>query len=369
MTGGAKGAARARAGSRRPYAAAVRSCSDRYSTLAYGLMLDTQGFAHQAASAIATTYRRTRAFAFLPMAPRTGYGCAAPQSRRRLQPMGASIEHASANDVEFPCRACGVPLVVPCDGQHVACPGCNATYTFRSCGRCSSINQVSPKAKHGGWWTCAFCGSANRGSVVGHGDLVTADLYLAELRGRRLTDARTERLVSGFTVVGGNGLDLPVGANCSVLTTTDGVLLQAEVDDRRSILIPYGDITAVDVGGGRKTTGPAIFGGGFGVQGALEGMLAASVLNSAMRQTSINTGMHIASVGGEVFLHHGHMTSDAVRRVLSPLWTRYDGARRETSAPAADPTEMLARLKRLCDAGVLTEEEFASKKAELMARI
>lgn len=62
-----------------------------------------------------------------------------------------------------------------------------------------------------------------------------------------------------------------------------------------------------------------------------------------------------------------------IRNVLSPLWTRYEAAKRAAeSAPApsaGDPVALLARLGELRDAGVLSDEEFAAKKAELLSRM
>ncbi|GAA1797112.1 SHOCT domain-containing protein [Planosporangium flavigriseum] len=39
------------------------------------------------------------------------------------------------------------------------------------------------------------------------------------------------------------------------------------------------------------------------------------------------------------------------------------------AAPATDPIEQLRRLGELRDAGILTEEEFATKKAEILSRL
>lgn len=42
---------------------------------------------------------------------------------------------------------------------------------------------------------------------------------------------------------------------------------------------------------------------------------------------------------------------------------------RPKSAPVDSPADLLSRLGQLRDAGVLTEEEFKAKKAEILARI
>ena len=78
-------------------------------------------------------------------------------------------------------------------------------------------------------------------------------------------------------------------------------------------------------------------------------------------------------MGGEVLLQHVELPRDAIRVALSMLWTRFENARRQTDPPPSAPTDetvtLLARLGQLRDAGVLTDEEFSAKKAELLGRL
>jgi hypothetical protein len=117
------------------------------------------------------------------------------------------------------------------------------------------------------------------------------------------------KFLSGFTIVGGNGLGLPVSSVISVLTLPNVVYMRTELGtDFADASIHYKDLTALEVGGGAQTTGRTFFGGGFGLSGAVEGMLVASALTKASQKTTIHTGMHIGSVNGEVLLHHGELT-------------------------------------------------------------
>lgn len=181
------------------------------------------------------------------------------------------------------------------------------------------------------------------------------------------------RMLGGFTVVGGNGLGLPISSVCSVLTLPDAVHITVEGGDACRATIRYDEMTALEVAGGAQTKGRNFFGGGFGLQGAVEGIIVASALSKASQKTTVNTGMHIGATSGEALLHHGELTPQVIRNALSPLWTRFEAAKHAlASAPAQgtdDLVTLLARLGELRDAGVLSEEEFAAKKAELLARM
>jgi len=183
------------------------------------------------------------------------------------------------------------------------------------------------------------------------------------------------KVLGGFTVVGGNGLGLSPSDVCSLLTLPDALHIRVEIGDHVSVAIPYEEMTAIEVAGGAQTTGRTFFGGGFGLQGALEGIVVASALSAATKRTTVNTGMHVGSVKGEALLHHGELTSRTIRTALSPLWTRFEAAQRSPGPLPAeqrhedDSVTLLARLGELRDAGVLTEEEFAAKKAEILARL
>lgn len=173
-------------------------------------------------------------------------------------------------------------------------------------------------------------------------------------------------VLGGFTVVGGSGLGLAPSSVCTLSVRPEALDIMVESPHAASVLIPYREITALELGGGQKSGG--FLGGGFGLQGAAEGMAVASVLNSLT--SSINTMLRIGSTNGEVVLHHGRQSPESIRNVLSPLWIRYEAAQRAASTPASeDPVALLQRLGELHGAGVLSDEEFQAKKKELLARM
>jgi len=107
--------------------------------------------------------------------------------------------------------------------------------------------------------------------------------------------------------------------------------------------------------------------------GALEGAGMALLLTKLSQRTTTNTVMRIATTSGEIWLHHGQWTPQEVRIVLASLWARYAGSdkrTKETGAGVPDSAvDVLTKLADLHRSGALTDEEFAAKKAELLARM
>jgi hypothetical protein len=96
------------------------------------------------------------------------------------------------------------------------------------------------------------------------------------------------------TLLGGYGWDdgFAPGAECRLSFTEEGIWVHAISSGRfaRVFHSPYEDALALEFSGpGRVTTGGRFFGGGFGVAGAAEGMIVASVLNALTSETDIKT--------------------------------------------------------------------------------
>lgn len=273
--------------------------------------------------------------------------------------------------IELPCMDCGAIAGVAGDATDFDCSECGASYAFRICAGCGAVDRV-PTPTSGREWRCTYCLTTNTIPRRG-GGIATAVQLHEELAPRGLLTDSPISILGGFTVIGGNGFPLIPGDVCSVLALPDSARIMVEIGGGTAVAIAYADITSLELGGGKKTSGTTFFGGGFGLQGALEGIAAASILNSLSSKTVINTGFHVGSVNGEAILHHGAFTPELIRRLLSALWTRTDAAKRRAtdhnSHGPRDPIEMLRRLGELRDSRIVTEEEFAAKKAELLPKI
>jgi hypothetical protein len=281
--------------------------------------------------------------------------------------------NVASQEVDISCAICGTVTHVVADRKELRCHGCRGTYWFGKCGHCKAIEQISASGGRGGTWKCGYCRRKNKSTVLVKWPLASASARAQEQQRRGVTHPSSDiKLVGGFTVVGGSGMALPALAVCSILTLTDVVHVTVEIGPKGDILaIPYAEITALEIEGGSKTTGTSFVGTGSGLAGALEGIIIASALNKVTQKTKVNTGLYIRSVQGEIILHHGEFMPSTVRQLLSPMWTRFDAAKRAEPHASSDdnPLALLTSLEELRSAGVITDAEFASKKAEILLRI
>lgn len=79
--------------------------------------------------------------------------------------------------------------------------------------------------------------------------------------------------------------------------------------------------------------------------------------------TIINRVAHEARLAAHRLANTHHYTADAAPQQAQPVPTAH------APSPELDPMEQLVKLGQLRDAGILTEEEFATKKAEILARL
>jgi putative oligomerization/nucleic acid binding protein len=142
--------------------------------------------------------------------------------------------------------------------------------------------------------------------------------------------------------------------------------------------VPYREIEDVEIGGpGLVKAGGGFVGGGFGVEGAVEGMAIAAVLNALTTRTSIKTVMRIQATHCELFLLHTQATPEQLRITLSRPLGAIRSARaaanagtgqHPVAAAPASPVEELTKLAGLLESGLLTREEFELMKAKLLGR-
>ena len=122
-----------------------------------------------------------------------------------------------------------------------------------------------------------------------------------------------------------------------------------------------------------QTGGASFVGGGFGLDGALEGFAVASILNNLTRTTTTTyeTFAHLKAGRCEILLLNTSMSPQLWGVRLSPTFARIELAR---DAQPAEPTPKpgsrgiaaeLAQLAALRDSGALTPDEFAIAKAKV----
>ena len=141
-----------------------------------------------------------------------------------------------------------------------------------------------------------------------------------------MTDALLR--LDGCIVLGGCGYRLSAGREVVVEFHHD--LIAIYIDSialagpaGADIRISYPELVGLQIDGpGSVSRGGGFIGGGFGFEGALEGIAIATVLNALTTRTKIHTFIQIASDSGEIFLHYGGLEPGALRMALSPVFLR-----------------------------------------------
>jgi hypothetical protein len=142
----------------------------------------------------------------------------------------------------------------------------------------------------------------------------------------------------------------------------------------QSVSLAYSDV-ALRIGGRgvlTSTTGGGWIGGGFGMEGILEGAGLAALMNALTTRTKRTVETFVELVAGPrgLILWHDLERPDQLRIHMTPILDRIATAQR-SAAPHANPLDVrLAQLKQLGDlrnAGVLTDEEFRAEKTRILA--
>jgi hypothetical protein len=210
--------------------------------------------------------------------------------------------------------------------------------------------------------TCPTCGE----DLAQYEKLPLADEWQSEAPYR---DALV--VIRRCRVLGGTGLGLQPGDRGELIFESELVRLRGFRGDESRIA--YDEVTAIEIGGqGSRRQGGGFFGGGFGLEGAAEGLLIATALNMLTTRTTMDAVICIQTLQQELFLQHADASPDNLRIKLSPVLTilRRNAApfRAGELAPerAADHVERLVELGRLLERGLISEQEFQRLKSDLL---
>ncbi len=164
--------------------------------------------------------------------------------------------------------------------------------------------------------------------------------------------------VKKCTVLGGAGYIFDAGDTVDLVFHSDKLIVQA--DESMSAEIPYLELIDILIcGPGTVVTGGGFIGGGFGVEGALDGMAAATILNMVSTRSKIHTFLTLTTHLGELHLHYGGMEPNALRISLSEVFT---------VLRRLDPTWLNNRLQKLevlHEQKLLNDVEFERLKQRL----
>jgi hypothetical protein len=135
--------------------------------------------------------------------------------------------------------------------------------------------------------------------------------------------------------------------------------------------IPFRRLTDFRIWGpGAVTSGGGFYGGGFGLEAAAVGILAATALNAMTTQTTVTTYLTIRCAQQELtFLYAGatpHALQLGLAHVFGALRQAVQAETPDRDPSAADPVDRLSKLGQLHAQGLRTDEEFHAAKQKIL---
>lgn len=174
------------------------------------------------------------------------------------------------------------------------------------------------------------------------------------------------------TVMGGSGWDVTKGEVLLLSCRTESLCL-SNIQTEKEIKILFSELVGAEVTGpGTKSSNVGLIGGGFGVEGAVKGILAATVINALTTRSKTNTFLRLATNSTEVMLHISALEPTELRLVLSPAFVQMEANKQIGATHSGRNDVMLSdeieKLHRMFRDGILTEGEFILAKKGLLTR-
>jgi hypothetical protein len=172
-----------------------------------------------------------------------------------------------------------------------------------------------------------------------------------------------------ITAVLGRGLPGFKGGTIALLTCRDNSLHISSAAECFDLPIEFQSLSKLEITGpGKSTSGGGFVGGGFGVEGATEGILISSILNVLTTHTKNETYLTIRFDREELILQVAKLSPLELRVLLSPAMVAADAATRARDHTEPSLSSEIERLGQLRREGSLTDEEFVAAKAALFRR-
>lgn len=181
--------------------------------------------------------------------------------------------------------------------------------------------------------------------------------------------------VGPCVLVGGYGYgNLTPGRELNLDFTEAGLRASDNATYRILLRSAYVDAIAMEFSGpGRVTRDAGIIGGGFGLKGAAEGLIVASVLNRLTRRSQIQSMIRWEARDMELFLFTSVLTPADLRVKLSSVRAKVNRETRteaisvalESEGPPDDKLSKIERLASLYRDGLISEDEFSALKRDV----
>ena len=184
-----------------------------------------------------------------------------------------------------------------------------------------------------------------------------------------ITQAQSDFIFNSLSVrnIGGSGYPLKQDQSLNFGINKSSVIFFNKESLQR-IETPFNEIIELEISGpGTVTTNAGISGGGFGLEGFLQGAVAATVINAATTKSSTNTFIRLLSSTGEIYLHTTEIEPAALKMKLSPVFVNLaNRSKKATGNSGGSIAEGIERLQKLMKDGVLSQEEFDSAKKKII---
>lgn len=186
----------------------------------------------------------------------------------------------------------------------------------------------------------------------------TKSAYLASLK------ARVAHEPLEVVVLGGKGWETKKGVAHLVFVTEDVVFI-TDPESKEEVVIPMAEFTAIEISGPGKVSGDAgVAGGGFGLEGALQGIALATALNILTSHSTTKTVIRLETHKSELIMLSSKIEPEPARILFSSIFLRTRNASRMSVAESI-PDQIL-KLHGLMEDGVITDEEFSRAKSKLI---
>ena len=166
-------------------------------------------------------------------------------------------------------------------------------------------------------------------------------------------------------VLDGAGWAPPIGGVVSI--EFSDVELKLRVTSSKTFSAPFSDLSDISINGFSSNTSAGLIGGGFGVKGAAEGILAATIINRLTSKTKEWVIVNVAGKTGSVQLLIPNTQEMPVRQ----LFRKAQDGLVESANPHLNESKdsiasSLERVTSLFEKGLLTETEFKAAKSKIL---
>ncbi|MGQ7958867.1 SHOCT domain-containing protein [Pseudomonas sp. SP16.1] len=166
-------------------------------------------------------------------------------------------------------------------------------------------------------------------------------------------------------VLGGHGWDKEKG-NTFLLSLSGMDIILANLSNMTTSRLAICDVIDIEISGpGKETSNAGIIGGGFGVEGAIKGIAAATIVNILTTRSSVRTFIRIATRESEIILFTSEIEPNDARIYLSQVYASTRNQKSSTSNTGI--AEQLTALQKLKEDGVLSDNEFNQAKMKILS--